>query len=205
MSEDEYQKNLDRRIRRAESWLHRAESEQYDSDAAFIFYWIAFNALYAEDSPETHNSTERANFKRHFVKVLDLDAGRSIYDSIWQKFSGPIRLLLDNQYLFEPFWKHHNGIAGYEDWQGRFETSKRQAQTALGKMNARAVLTELFGRLYVLRNQLVHGGATWNGSVNRPQVRDGAAIMAVLVPAFVELMKDNPQEDWGKPYYPVVD
>gem|GEM_PF-5591153 len=27
------------------------------------------------------------------------------------------------------------------------------------------LLTMIFGRLYILRNQLVHGGATWNGKV----------------------------------------
>ena len=63
----------------------------------------------------------------------------------------------------------------------------------------------LFGRLYVLRNQLVHGGATWNGSVNRNQVEDSAKIMAFLIPLFIELMMENPAENWGKPYYPVVD
>ena len=63
----------------------------------------------------------------------------------------------------------------------------------------------LFDRLYVLRNQLVHGGATWNSSVNREQVKDGANILSFLVPIFVDLMMDNPQTDWGAPYYPVVD
>ena len=51
----------------------------------------------------------------------------------------------------------------------------------------------VFDRLYVLRNQLVHGGATWNSSVNRAQVRDGAAILGFLLPVFVDLMMDNPR------------
>ena len=63
----------------------------------------------------------------------------------------------------------------------------------------------LFDRLYVLRNQLVHGGATWNSSVNRDQVKDGARILAFIVPIFVDLMMDNPDRDWGAPYYTVVD
>ena len=63
----------------------------------------------------------------------------------------------------------------------------------------------LFDRLYVLRNQLVHGGATWNSSVNRDQVRDGARTLGFLVPIFVDLMMDNQGENWGLPYYPVVE
>lgn len=63
------------------------------------------------------------------------------------------------------------------------------------------ILEELFDRLYVLRNQLLHGGSTWQGSVNRSQVQDGAAIMAFLVPHFINLMLDNPTTDWGIPPY----
>ena len=40
------------RLRRSTSWLFRAETAMRDAngdpDAAFIFLWIAFNALYAE-------------------------------------------------------------------------------------------------------------------------------------------------------------
>ena len=66
-------------------------------------------------------------------------------------------------------------------------------------------LSLVFDRLYVLRNQLVHGGATWNSRVNRDQVRDGAAILAVHMPVFVDVMMDSPGEDWGRPFYPVVE
>ena len=67
------------------------------------------------------------------------------------------------------------------------------------------ILSILFDRLYVLRNQLVHGGATWNSDVNRDQVRDGASLLGCLLPIFVDLMMDNPQHEWPMPNYPVVD
>ena len=68
----------------------------------------------------------------------------------------------------------------------------------------RHVLLVLFDRLYVLRNQLVHGGATWNSSINRAQVKDGAAVLGWLLPVFIDIMLENPDRDWGKPFYPVV-
>jgi len=71
--------------------------------------------------------------------------------------------------------------------------------------NTAEILSLVFDRLYVLRNQLVHGGATWNSRVNRDQVRDGAAILAFLMPVFVDVMMDHPDEDWGRPFYPVVE
>ena len=44
-----------------------------------------------------------------------------------------------------------------------------------------------------LRNQLVHGGATWGASVNREQMRDCTNFMAKLVPLVIEVMMDHPK------------
>ncbi|MFD2577593.1 hypothetical protein ACFSTD_01000 [Novosphingobium colocasiae] len=67
------------------------------------------------------------------------------------------------------------------------------------------ILSILFDRLYVLRNQLVHGGSTWNSDVNRAQVRDGAALLGCLLPIFIDLMMDNAGHEWPMPNYPVVE
>lgn len=60
-------------------------------------------------------------------------------------------------------------------------------------------------RLYTLRNQLMHGGATWNGSVNRSQVRDGRAILDSVLPVILALMMRKPERFQGEPFYPVVE
>ena len=63
----------------------------------------------------------------------------------------------------------------------------------------------IFDRLYVVRNQIIHGGATWGTGRNREQVRDGARIMALLVPVFVELIESNPKDiNWDPPGYSLV-
>lgn len=41
--------------------------------------------------------------------------------------------------------------------------------------------------------------------MNRDQLRDGSEILSYLLPIMVDIMMDNPQEDWGRPFYPVVD
>ena len=71
-------------------------------------------------------------------------------------------------------------------------------------MNTSKVFAITFDRLYVLRNQMVHGSATWNSSVNRSQVRDGARILGDVVPIVIHLMMENPHQVWGEPSYPVV-
>ncbi len=206
--------DLGLRIHRALSWLRRAEGERDDSDAAFIFYWIAFNAAYAADvdaepqapqPPAGRRDPERRKFDEYFRKLIDLDRNRLIYDALWERFSGSIRVLMENQYVFQPFWDYHNRAPGHDaHWETQFDSSRSRIRGALARRDTRLVLNTLFARLYVLRNQLVHGGATWNSSVNRHQVSDGARIMAFLVPVFIDLMMEHPEIDWGPPYYPVV-
>lgn len=193
------------RVHRALSWLQRAELADKDTDAAFIFYWIAFNAAYADDRGEVTALGERRCFDDYFEKILKLDLTQEIYGAIWKKFASSIRVFLENRYVFQPFWNFKNGLPGNEDWETRFDKSIRRTQTALQSKDTKAILVTLFDRLYVLRNQLVHGGATWNSSVNRSQVRDGASILSFLVPVFIDLMMDNPDVSWGEPYYPLVE
>ena len=202
---DGFSSDLGLRVHRCLSWLNRAEQAGEDDDAAFIFLWISFNAAYAEELPEFTHTGERSAFDGYFEKLINLDAEDRIYGAVWEKFSQSIRLFLDNQYIFQPFWKFQNQVEGYEDWERSFSQSKQRFNLALADHDTKIVLSMLFDRLYVLRNQLVHGGATWNSSVNRDQVRDGSRILSFLVPIFVDLMMDNPEVDWGLPYYPVVE
>ena len=91
------------------------------------------------------------------------------------------------------------------DWEAKLAASNRITADALVQTNTLRILKTLFDRLYVLRNQLVHGGATWNGTVNRSQVTEGAAVLANLVSVFIDIMMDNADHDWGKPFYPVIE
>jgi hypothetical protein len=133
-----------------------------------------------------------------------MDHERLIYENIWSRFSHEIRLLLDNQFVFAPFWKHQSGQPGGAGWEITFDAAKRSAQGALARNDTALVLAILFDRLYVLRNQLIHGGATWNGSTNRDQLRDGVAILSSFLPIFIDLMMENPDKVWSQPTYPVV-
>jgi hypothetical protein len=66
------------------------------------------------------------------------------------------------------------------------------------------LLSMVFDRLYVLRNQIVHGGATWNSTINRDQLRDAVAILEVLVPQVIAVILEHPEVDLGEVLYPVV-
>lgn len=200
-----YNPNLTLRVHRALSWLHRAELSADDDDSCFIFLWIAFNAAYANEFHADAALSQQVVFNQFISRLVGMDEEKLIYQLIWDDFPGSIRVLLDNRYVFKPYWDHVNGNLTAEAWQAQFTAAKRQAHAALGKRDTAAVLAVVFSRLYILRNQLVHGGATWNSSVNRSQLRDGVAILGRLVPAVIHVMMNHSNALWGDPCYPVVD
>lgn len=201
---DGFSEALGLRVHRALSWLDRAEQETEDQDARFIFLWIAFNAAYANDISDRANFSEKGLFSNFIQRLVELDQDKRLYHTVWEEFTKSIRLLINNQYIYQPFWDHQNGQLTEEAWQAAFSRSNKAANVALAKMDTTRVLVIVFERLYTLRNQLVHGGATWNSSVNRNQVRDGANIMHKLVPAIIHIMMENAAVVWGDPCYPVV-
>lgn len=201
---DRQHENLAVRIHRALSWLQRAEQAD-DQDGRFIFLWIAFNAAYATEIIENRRLSEQNTFTAFLRKLCDLDQDKRIDALVWQEFSGSIRVLLDNPYVFQSFWDYHSGKIDEDLWQTRFAGGKKAAHRALSSGDTPSLLGVVFNRLYTLRNQLVHGGATWNGAVNRNQLRDCVNLLSKLVPLVIELMMDNPDTLWGDACYPVVD
>ncbi len=203
---DHFPQDLKLRIHRALSWLLRAEKQIEDDDAAFIFYWVAFNALYGVQLKDPSESDgERSAFQGYFQKISLLDSERRIYDELWRRFSDSVRILIQNRYVFQPFWNFQHDIPGNEDWQIRFERARDLGHRALENGDTQQILSIIFDRLYVLRNQVFHGAATWKSSVNRAQIKDARRILAFLLPIFIELMMDNPQMSWGSPGYAVVE
>lgn len=197
--------NLSLRVHRALSWLKRAEQEEGDDDARFVFLWIAFNAAYANELHDRSGFNEQALFQSFLGRLVDSDREQRLYKLLWREFPTSVRMLIDNRYVYQPFWDFHNGKPGAEDWQAGFERSKAAAHHALGQQDTLKVLGIVFNRLYTLRNQIVHGGATWNGKVNRSQMNQGADLLGKLVPTVIWLMIERPEGVWGEACYPVVD
>ena len=196
--------NLALRVHRALSWLQRAEQLADDPDGRFIFLWIAFNAAYATHIDDTAGISERTLFREFLAKLCRLDAAHRIEALVWDEFAGNIRVLLDNPYIFRDFWLHQTGSLAETEWKKNFAGAKAAAHRALSRRETATVLSAVLSRIYTLRNQLVHGGATWSSSVNRDQVRDGGNLLAKLVPLVIEIMMDNVTEAWPAACYPVV-
>ena len=191
------------RIHRSLSWIKQAEKIE-KLDFKFISLWIAFNAAYAREIEDIPIG-DKATFNEFIMRICALDEEHQVYNLIWQKFSGSIRLLLDNKYIFQPFWDFHNGKISETEWENAFFLAKDKLLYALEEKKTDKVLTGLFQRLYTLLNQILHGGSTFNSKVHREQVKDGCNILSFLIPVMLEIMmKHHDDIEWGKPFYPVI-
>jgi hypothetical protein len=206
--------SLNLRIHRALSWLDRAELEIFDEtdkndpDAAFIFLWIGFNAIYADKKYVFERPLQRVpettRYRKFFELITSMDCEDKIFYAIHHKYRFEITSILKNQYVFFPFWNNANNSEYDIDWRIQLSMQNRSNLAMIKHKKTVPILSELFSRLYVLRNQLIHGGSTHNSRVNRSQVHDGATILGWLMPIFIEIMIDNPSSDWGDPPYPVI-
>ena len=197
-------KALNMRIHRALSWLNRAEQCEDDPDGRFIFLWIAFNSAYAQELPREQRLSTQLTFTDFLNRLHRQDAEKHLDWLVWKEFSGPIRVLLDNPYVFESFWDFHRGLISETDWQDRFSRGKQRAHKLLAQGQTPELLAVVFQRIYTLRNQLMHGGATWNSMVNRAQLQDCVNLMGKLVPVVIEIMLNSSDTIWGDACYPVV-
>ncbi len=139
--------NLNLRLRRSLSWLRRADEEYYklsakapdsdaadrkpDFDAAFIFYWIAFNAVY-ELREELHSVSSRdakTHFAKYFRKIFESDTGEAIGSVLQSDLASEIQVLLENRYVSDEYWKRRHGLTENENWKRDFKDKQRKVRT----------------------------------------------------------------------------
>lgn len=243
---------LRRRLRRSLSWFERADSDELDDDVRYIFLWVAFNAAYA-DAQDLHLD-EWERYSRYFKKLTEKPNNvYRIYNILKCELGEECLSLVGNRYVFRGFWRFLDDSVGRfseEEWkESEYERSlqseSRRVRRLLGfddrfgpmraaleetgfanRSNTIDLLNILFRRLYVLRNQIMHGSSTsqaWmdtkrsdsregststeDGSLNRNQVEDGVRILSCLMPLFLDVMMNHTEleleEYWGRLLYPV--
>lgn len=199
-SENTDQFNL--RIHRGLSWLKKSIDLQDDLDLQFISLWVSFNAIYAQDLQITQ---DKQSLRQFLYLICQKDTEHKIYNILWERFSQPIRLLLDNPYVYQGFWDYQNQKISHDACKEGLAHEKQKVLHALKEKDSVDILMVLFNRMYTLRNQMVHGGATYKSSVNRKQLQDGCTILLALLPVFMVILLENAETlDLGKPFYPVV-
>lgn len=195
-------KYRDRRLERCQSWIDQAGQHQDNPDVAFICLWIAFNALYGYEWDEARYRNDGEFRSEFFQNICSHDEGKTrIYNLIWKTYSDSIRTLMNNPFVYKNFWKYRNEEIDAPEYGRRKRKDESQINKAMSQQDTALILKKLFERLYVLRNQIMHGGATYGSHRNRDSVGDGHKILLNLVPLFLEIITENPDIDLGKPYY----
>ena len=201
-NKEQYSDAFNLRIHRGLSWLKKSFDFENDLDLKFMSLWVSFNAIYAQDFPI---SQDKQSLRQFLHLICQKDSEQKIYQVIWQRFSQSIRLLLDNPYIYQGFWDYQNQKISHEVCKEGLAQEKKKVSKALQEKDSVSILFVLFNRLYTLRNQILHGGSTYNSSLNRKQLYDSCQILAALLPIFIQILLENFETlDLGKPYYPVV-
>ena len=144
------QQHNEDRMRRADSWLKRADRAASEGEKAgdgvdgsgfacerFLFLWISFNAAYGYEAiyEEAYDIRlqEREKFEKFLGEIVKRDTRGKIENVLWVQYAGPVRILLDNEYVFHPFWESVRGSPRARDWEQEFASEKRRANRALGR------------------------------------------------------------------------
>ncbi|MDA8031790.1 MAG: HEPN domain-containing protein, partial [Alphaproteobacteria bacterium] len=218
-----WSKILCMRIERALSWLEHAEKcvSERDWDIAFISYWISYNALYANYELRTKNDEEAVQ-KKFNEDILKYERGKNLFEvhKMLVKKREVVEGIVRHPLLCQSHWEHlHSKKYGGKEKGGGWKDDLKNDNTGLSSNYdrladgihdtdaGREILSLLFGRIYVLRNQMIHGGARHGGEVNVSQVARCTKIMVFLIPLFIRTMMENPKppkDGWGKPYSPII-
>lgn len=193
------------RVHRALSWLEKS-GEQQDLETRFIFAWVAFNALYGqarEGLPTARSQPDYGGGDRHeYVHFLNrlaqLDGDRLMQSAT--KIRSFLRELVICKYLYFCYWRN------MPDWPESLDWDIVGFGKAMGRRNVGRVYSLAFDRLYIMRLQLLHGGATFGGRVNRKTLQLCEVVLRQLMDAILEVMIEHGLgEDWGEVAYPPRD
>lgn len=210
------------RLSRALSWLLRSEEcaekktdEQDEQDERFVFLWISFNAAYGDDPLKFSNASsesaqnEQDKFTEFLVKVVAKDNDHRLTKMI-RTHKGVFRAIMADQFLLDSFWGAERDREN--EWEKWLKCGKRQMRKALRDENLDAdhaieVLKLAFARIYMLRNQIVHGSATYRSDYNRTSLQRGNDILGLCIPEILRIMlaaiwEKPDMPDWGRVRYP---
>ena len=184
------------RLQRAISWLDIAqqvekgiEGEERNLSARFIFFWIGFNALYEKKYEFFDKKPEHMNLIEEYFDDIDEDAKSRIYDVIRKRNNlGIIKNLTKNRFVWPEFWKKIRQGCQRDEIRKMWE---KELLPEIKKENTIEILHCVFGCLCVLRNQVIHGGSTFDSIVGRKQLHHGIKIMGFLLPVFIDIEESD--------------
>ena len=218
------------RLQRASSWLAKAKRLHTDSEARYIFLWIALNALYAIrpevlDTPwwreegelrpvmTKRQRDEKTQYELEWFlwRACCLNVGEKVLKNVLENHLSDVDKLISNRYLMSKYWIWKSHIEEeFDEWKETGLTTVKHAISSLNdqKKMYRALREIIIWRLRILRNQLFHGCATDTHSKRRAagesELEAGSRILEELIWAFLVLMASQSEQAryWPPSPYP---
>ena len=186
--------NNKERISRALSWY--ARSEETSDDDRLICAFISFNALYSQDG-----KVEKEVRKEFLEKIENGKYARPLLDFTAMEIK-KIEDILSMQYISPTYW---NSTAKYREKYKKMEEQKNRAKKITRKQIENGNFTPInktIDRIYLLRNQVLHGMAAYKDSYNRKQINLCADFLYLLVGRIITAVILDSDKNWGKVSYP---
>ena len=192
------------RLRRMGVWIKHAENlSETERHLRFVCYWIAFDAAFAQFAKGGGDGMGR--MARFLKRVAKGDENGDIC-KILRDRRRDIERICELRQTAPTFWDgRRSKVRHPSQWEGEFANIRDEERRRLRWMvrsgqHVSAVLEDLFGRLYVVRNQIFHGGSSGARSHGMTQVKAGVLLLSRLVPCFREIMRKD--ADWGPVPFP---
>ncbi len=203
------------RLQRADSWIRAASGLRPDQKhEAFIFLSIALNCLYGRRQYEGDETRIGEDLEVFLTKIQalhekDRERGGSLLTAATAACRKEGAALIRDKFLVNRYWRGEQPPAELQD---RLNRDAALALTRLGEGSSREFLALVFRRIAVLRNQIMHGCATYGPrSFGRASLDKGLRVLRVMVPAFYQLISRHgqavkwepvPYPRWGSPHHP---
>ncbi|WP_413772950.1 hypothetical protein [Acinetobacter sp. MB5] len=191
-------------MQRGLSWLRKAKDLDQDVDLQFVSLWIAFNAIYAENLQETLDEDQQ-RLRQFLLRLYGVDRERRIERCVWKNCSRSIIDWSNHPYFDQKQWDFQNQKIDKQEWKTHSILNQQRVQQALAEHDTVELLLIVFSRLYTLRNQIVHGGSTYNSAIMRRHLRIASQVLMTLLTQFMHVFLEHGGElDQEKPFYPMV-
>jgi hypothetical protein len=190
------------RLHRCLSWMARIEDlEAADldtDDAVLIYRWIALNALYGRWNDERREPDADGWALDQFLKrIFERDHDGRL-ESVLLEHKKLAESIVSDEHLNRHYWSEPGDSAAQ-----RARSGIHRVRAAYREKRYRAVMDMTLDRIYLARCQLVHGGATYSGRLNRTGIRRCALMLGHLLVAFGDVIIDGAwRDDWGGICYP---
>lgn len=200
---------LQDRLHRAKSWMNAAETLSSDQKhMQFIFFYIAFNALYGRrqyEGSREEAAHDRDDFLKRLQKMTEYDKryGNDSLRRALQACQKECEDLITNHFLRDSYWRREKTS---KELRSEFAYQRRKAVETFQRGQANLLLDLALRRLSILRNQIMHGCVTYGPlSKGLSSVDSGLPVLKQLVPVFYMLMEKYGQYvTWPAIPYPRV-